>query len=155
MPCVLKSCRIWIAFLFLAGWIAAAPGIAQAGKAQKESDKRSGKANAEAYPNNGYVGSAACSRCHLEIAQHFAKASMGHSLTAITPDFVKTLAVPASYYDTKSNHHFDVHLEGGKLFESSCSAALAFWSTSSALAFESYSTPTPIASCPEYFSVEL
>ena len=66
-------------------------------------------------PNGGYVGSAACSRCHLGIATTFAKASMGHSLTAITPEFLKTLPVPASYYDPKSNHHFEVRAENGKL----------------------------------------
>ena len=40
-------------------------------------------------------------------------------LTAITPDFLKRLCrSPASYYDAKSNHHFDVHAEDGKLYQS-------------------------------------
>jgi hypothetical protein len=43
---------------------------------------------------------------------------MGHSLTPITPEFLKTLPVAASYYDAKTNHHFEVHAEGGKLFQS-------------------------------------
>jgi Tfp pilus assembly protein PilF len=64
-----------------------------------------------------YVGSGPCSRCHIEIANHFAKASMGHSLTRITPDFLKTLPIPASYYDPKSDHHIDVHAENGKLYQ--------------------------------------
>jgi predicted CXXCH cytochrome family protein len=67
--------------------------------------------------NAGYVGTAACSRCHLEIANHFAHASMGHSLTAITPEFLKTLPIPASYYDAKSDRHFEVHAENGKLYQ--------------------------------------
>jgi len=68
-----------------------------------------------------YVGSAACSRCHVEIASHFAKASMGHSLTRITPEFLKTLPLSSqagtSYYDAKSDHHFEVHAENGKLYQ--------------------------------------
>src|SRR5271170_1384138 len=71
---------------------------------------------------DGYVGSAACVRCHQGIASSFAKASMGHSLTAITPDFLKTLRLDSpdttSYYDAKSNHHFEVHAENGKLYQS-------------------------------------
>ena len=43
---------------------------------------------------------------------------MGHSLTVVTPDFLKTLPLPASFYDTKSNHHFDAHAEDGKLYQS-------------------------------------
>jgi hypothetical protein len=68
-----------------------------------------------------YVGSAACSRCHVEIAMHFAKASMGHSLTRVTPEFLKTLPLTpqsgTSFYDTKSDHHFEVHAENGKLYQ--------------------------------------
>jgi len=75
------------------------------------------EATNNAAPNHGYVGTAACSRCHLEIADHFARASMGHSLTQVTPQFLNTLPVQASYYDAKSNHHFEVHAEGGKLYQ--------------------------------------
>lgn len=42
---------------------------------------------------------------------------MGHSLTQITPEFLKTLPIPASYYDTKSDHHFEVHAADGKLYQ--------------------------------------
>ena len=44
---------------------------------------------------------------------------------------------------------------GGKLFDNSASTALAFLSTSRALALESCMTPMPIASRPEYFSTVL
>jgi hypothetical protein len=67
--------------------------------------------------NGNYVGSAACTRCHLAIANQFAKTSMGRSLTPITPDFLKTLPVSATYFDAKSGHHFEVHAEGGKLYQ--------------------------------------
>jgi hypothetical protein len=64
-----------------------------------------------------YVGSAACSRCHLEIANQFAHASMGHSLTRVTPDYLKTLPLPASFYDPKLNHHYEVRAENNKLYQ--------------------------------------
>jgi hypothetical protein len=79
---------------------------------------------ATAGPSNqdGYVGSAACARCHRSIAGSFAKASMGHSLTPIKPEFLQTLppgsTETASLLDAKSNHRFEVHAENGKLFES-------------------------------------
>ena len=65
-----------------------------------------------------YVGSAACSRCHVAIANQFAHASMGHSLTPVTPEFLKTLPVTeADFHDPNSGNHFAVHAENGKLFQ--------------------------------------
>jgi tetratricopeptide (TPR) repeat protein len=79
-------------------------------------------AAASAPNRDGYVGSAACARCHQGIARSFAKSSMGHSLTAITPEFLRTLPLGSpdatSFFDPKSNHHFEVRAEDGKLIES-------------------------------------
>jgi hypothetical protein len=74
-------------------------------------------------PNrDGYVGSTACARCHQGIAKSFAKTSMGRSLTPITPEFLRTLplssAETTSFFDPKSNHHFEVRAENGKLIQS-------------------------------------
>jgi len=74
-------------------------------------------------PNpDGYVGSAACARCHQGIAKSFAKASMGHSLTPITPEFLATLPLASpettSLFNSRSNHHFEVRAANGKLLES-------------------------------------
>jgi hypothetical protein len=70
-----------------------------------------------------YVGSAACTRCHAGIAGQFGKTSMGRSLTRITPEFLKTLQVPASYDDARTGHHFEVHAENGKLYQSESEAS--------------------------------
>ncbi len=43
---------------------------------------------------------------------------MGHSLTPVTPEFLKTLPIPAAYYDARSDHHLEVHAENGKLYQS-------------------------------------
>jgi Cytochrome c554 and c-prime len=78
-------------------------------------------------PAPAYVGTAACSRCHLGIANTFAKASMGHSLTRITPDFLKTLPIvpgdQSSFTDPKINHTFTVHADNGKLFQTESEAS--------------------------------
>ena len=115
-----KSRRIQTALLLLTGFLALGVAFAQPERRPppKGNSKGGKQVAASLPPNAGYVGSAACSRCHLGIATTFAKASMGHSLTAITPNFLKTLPVPASYYDPKSNHHFEVRAEGGKLTQS-------------------------------------
>jgi tetratricopeptide (TPR) repeat protein len=69
-----------------------------------------------------YAGSAACAICHQDIATSFAKSSMGHSLTPVTPGLLKTLPLGSpdttSFFDPKSNHHFEVRAENGKLVES-------------------------------------
>jgi len=103
-----KSSHVWYAVALLAGFLAVASLF---GKAESH-------AGAEKPRNDSYVGSAACSRCHLAIANHFARASMGHSLTAVTPEFLKTLPLPAAYYDAKFDRHFEVRAENGKLFQS-------------------------------------
>jgi tetratricopeptide (TPR) repeat protein len=82
-------------------------------------------ANAAEHGNvgqDGYVGTAACARCHRSISNTFAKASMGHSLTPIVPEFLRTLPLGSpettSQFDAKSNHRFEVHAENGKLIQS-------------------------------------
>ncbi len=65
-----------------------------------------------------YIGSEACSHCHLGIARSFAAASMGHSLTEITPKFLKTLSLPASYTDPNTHHSYSVYAQDGRLWQS-------------------------------------
>ena len=70
-----------------------------------------------------YVGSAACADCHVQIARSFAQASMGHSLVAITPKFLSTLALPASYTDPNTHHSYSVYAQDGKLWQSESEAS--------------------------------
>lgn len=65
-----------------------------------------------------YLGSESCSRCHLGIARSFDKASMGHSLTTITPKFLATLPLPATYTDPNTHHSYSVYARDGKLWQS-------------------------------------
>jgi len=67
--------------------------------------------------NNSYVGSAACSRCHAEISNHFSQTKMGRSMTPVTPEFLRTTPVFASLYDAHSDRHFEVHSQDGKLYQ--------------------------------------
>jgi len=84
-------------------------------------------ARAKSHPANsaGYVGSTACSRCHAGIYDQFSKTSMGRSVsstsnstTSVMPDFLHNVPLSASIYDEKFDRHFEVHTEGGKLFQS-------------------------------------
>src|SRR5579859_2781337 len=111
MPFGARVCKI-LSALLLAGLLTS--GLARGQQPAKSASTKQPVIAA----NNGYVGTAACSRCHLGIANQFAHASMGHSLTRITPDFLKTLPVSATYYDAKSNRHFEVHTENGKIYQS-------------------------------------
>ena len=109
--------RSILAVLFL---IAGPLGVlGQAKPANAPAASQPASANKDA--RDGYIGSAACTRCHQGIAKSFAKASMGHSLTPVTPEFLKTLPLGSpestSFFDAKSNHHFEVHAENGKLIE--------------------------------------
>jgi len=80
-------------------------------------------ARANTHPaNDGYVGSAACSRCHVEIYKHFEQTSMGRSTAQVTPGFLHELSATAplsgSIYDQKLDRHFEVHAENDKLYQS-------------------------------------
>ena len=92
---------------------------------KKDADRKKQPAHPAAAAT--YVGSAACSRCHLEIANKFARTSMGRSLTRITPEFLKTLPLDpqhgTSYFDQKSNHHLDVVARDGKLYQTEYESA--------------------------------
>lgn len=70
---------------------------------------------------DGYVGSAACTECHADVAKTYAKTSMGHSLTAITAESMKTLPLGSPeatrYFDPNSKHHFEVRADDGKVIE--------------------------------------
>jgi hypothetical protein len=86
--------------------------------AARASPHAGSRASPHAAVNDDYVGSGACSRCHAEIYSHFLRTSMGRSLTPVTPDFLHSVPVSASIYDPKSDRHFDVHTQDGKLYQS-------------------------------------
>jgi hypothetical protein len=86
--------------------------------AVRASPQSNSRASPRAVPNDGYVGSTACSRCHVEIYNHFLRTSMGRSLTPVTQEFLRTVPLPAGIYDSKSDRHFEVHTQDGKLYQS-------------------------------------
>lgn len=71
--------------------------------------------------NAVYVGTAACSRCHLAIGNSFARASMGHSLTPVTAQLLETLPLTPDHnttvVDPATHHELSVHAEDGKLYQ--------------------------------------
>ena len=43
---------------------------------------------------------------------------MGRSLAPVTPEFLRTTPVSASVYNQKLDRHYEVHADGGKLYQS-------------------------------------
>ncbi|HEY1802943.1 MAG TPA: hypothetical protein VGG45_00540 [Terracidiphilus sp.] len=78
-------------------------------------------AAAKTSSQDGYVGSAVCASCHQGISRSFTGSSMGHSLIPVAPELLKILALNSpdttSFFDPKSNHHFEVRADNGKLIE--------------------------------------
>ena len=66
----------------------------------------------------GYVGSAACAQCHLDIYNEYMQTSMGRSMSQLTPAMLKKMPLPGTYDDPKLNRHFSVYAENGKLYQS-------------------------------------
>jgi tetratricopeptide (TPR) repeat protein len=102
---ILFSCTVALWLLFL--WIAATHRHVSA--AVVSPPNQSG---------NGYIGSEACSQCHLDIYQEYRKTSMGRSMSAITPELLRTMHLPATYEDAQRNRHFSVYSQDGKLYQS-------------------------------------
>jgi hypothetical protein len=65
----------------------------------------------------GYIGSSACAQCHTEIFDRYSQTSMGRSMSAITPELLRTIPVEASIYDERINRHFEVYAKDGKLYQ--------------------------------------
>jgi len=68
--------------------------------------------------NDGYVGSQACSKCHLEIYRRFSGTSMGHSMSQVTPALLEKTSPSASYVDEQFNRRFEVYSQEGSLYQS-------------------------------------
>jgi hypothetical protein len=67
---------------------------------------------------DGYVGSQACARCHLEIFKKFSQTSMGRSMSLVTPAFLASTPSTASYFHQRLNRRFEVYSQDGKLYQS-------------------------------------
>ena len=64
--------------------------------------------------NDGYIGSQACSECHLDIYQRFTKTSMGRSMSKVTPAFLKPHFFPR-VLQSKARSDFSGLSQEGKL----------------------------------------
>jgi hypothetical protein len=65
----------------------------------------------------GYIGSSACAQCHTEIFDRYSQTSMGRSMSAVTPELLRTIPVEASIYDERISRHFEVYAKDGKLYQ--------------------------------------
>ena len=69
-------------------------------------------------PQESYLGSAACSRCHAEIYGHFVRTSMGRSITQVTPESLRGIPGSGQVYDEKLDRHYEVSSHDGNLYQS-------------------------------------
>jgi hypothetical protein len=67
--------------------------------------------------SDGYIGSDACAQCHAEIFNRYAQTSMGRSMSAVTPELLRTIPVEASIYDERIDRHFEGYAKDGKLYQ--------------------------------------
>ena len=73
--------------------------------------------------SDGYVGSQACSQCHLGIYRQFLQTSMGRSMSLVTPSFLESIPSSASYLHERLNRRFEVYVQKGNLYQSESSAS--------------------------------
>ena len=66
----------------------------------------------------GYVGSKVCSQCHAPIANKYSRTDMGRSMSEITTSLLEKIPNSASVVDDRTQKHFGLYLEDGKLFQS-------------------------------------
>jgi hypothetical protein len=67
--------------------------------------------------SDGYIGSDACAQCHAEFFNRYSQTSMGRSMSAVTPELLRTIPVEASIYDERIDRHFEVYAKDGKLYQ--------------------------------------
>jgi hypothetical protein len=67
---------------------------------------------------DGYVGSAACAKCHPSIYESYRKTDMGRSMSEITATVLKTIPTTAQVAAPNLHRHFDVFAREGLLYQS-------------------------------------
>ena len=69
-------------------------------------------------PESGYVGSRACSKCHLSVYESFSRTDMGRSMSEITPALLEKIPTAATVFDPKLNRHFEIFTRDNNLYQS-------------------------------------
>ena len=85
-------------------------GHARARSAQTASPQSTGS-------SNGYVGSKLCAECHRAIFNNFSQTDMGRSMSLVSPKLLEKVPNSAHIFDAKLNHHFEVSVKGGYLYQ--------------------------------------
>lgn len=98
----LGRCSQLLACLLFLFWSLASPAVGQQNRGASD----------------GYVGSAACARCHPSIYESYSKTDMGRSMSAITPTVLKTFPASAQVPAPNLNRHFEVFAREGMLYQS-------------------------------------
>jgi hypothetical protein len=87
-------------------------------QAQRQSRQKPSENVKAGHETGGYVGSKVCAQCHAPIASKYSRTDMGRSMSEITASLLEKIPNSASLVDDRFHKHFDLHVEGGKLFQS-------------------------------------
>jgi len=68
--------------------------------------------------SDGYVGSAACAKCHPSIYESYLKTDMGRSMSEISPTVLKMIPTTAQVAAPNLSRHFEVFARDGALYQS-------------------------------------
>jgi Tetratricopeptide repeat/Cytochrome c554 and c-prime len=87
-----------------------------------QSSSRFGKSNlaphTKSQAKSDYVGSEKCSFCHWKIYNDFKQTDMARTTSNVTPAFLQSVHLPATYYDPRTGRHYDVFTRNSELFQS-------------------------------------
>ncbi len=64
------------------------------------------------------MGSRVCAQCHAPIASKYSRTDMGRSMSEITISLLEKIPNSTSVVDDRTQKHFGLYLEDGKLFQS-------------------------------------
>ena len=85
---------------------------------QSRSSEETRPTNPTAGADGGYVGSRACSKCHLSVYESFSRTDMGRSMSEITPALLEKIPTAATVFDPKLNRHFEIFTRDNNLYQS-------------------------------------
>jgi hypothetical protein len=110
-----RPVRVGLSAIAIVGAVLALLSAERVGHARARSAKASSPQSIA--PSNGYVGSKLCAECHRAIYNNFSQTDMGRSMSLVSPQLLEKVPNSAHIFDAKLNHHFEVSVKGGHLYQ--------------------------------------
>jgi hypothetical protein len=110
-----RPVRVGLSAIAIVGAVLALLSAERVGHARARSAKTASPQSIA--PSNGYVGSKLCAECHRAIYNNFSQTDMGRSMSLVSPQLLEKVPNSAHIFDAKLNHHFEVSVKGGHLYQ--------------------------------------